>query len=130
MKTKHPEGESVILCIVVDAPGQPRPIHVRPNKRVNPLADGDEEIQLFIGEGDGYDMDGLMQNGYEHCLPKRNGDSSHRFVLIFRHGIEARVSKDTGVALADMSKYPQTAMPGSETDCLASFLSRIRAKAP
>ncbi len=118
------------MCVVVDAPGEPRPIHIRPNKRVKQLADGDEEIQLFIGEGDGYDMDGLMQKGYEHSLPKRYGDTAHRFVLIFRHGIEARVSQDTGVALAEMSKHPQTAMPDSETGCLTSFLSRMRAKAP
>jgi hypothetical protein len=97
---------------------------------VKQLSDGDEEIQLFISEGDGYEMDGLMQKGYEHCLPKRNGDTAHRFVMIFRHGVEARVSEDTGVALAEMSKYPQTSMPDSETGCLASFLSRMRAKHP
>ena len=60
-------GESVVLCVVVDAPGeQVRPVYIRPNKRAKKRSHGDEEIQLFIGQGDAYDMDGLMQSGYEH----------------------------------------------------------------
>ena len=75
-------------------------------------------------------MDGLMQLGYGHCLPKRSGKTAHRFVLIFRHGNEAQVSEDTGVALTEMSDYPQTAPPDTEIGCLASFLSQMRSKAP
>lgn len=93
-------GESVVLCVVVDAPGEPRPVHIRP-KRSKPLAHGDEEIQLDIGESDGYDMDGIMQCGYEHSLPKKKSNA-HRFVLLFRHGNEACVSVDSGKAITDM----------------------------
>ena len=73
-------------CVVVDAPGEPRAVHIRPNKRAKQLADGDEEVQLYVGEGDAYVMDGKMQEGYEHSLPKKRVNKSHRFVLIFRHG--------------------------------------------
>lgn len=126
MKTK---GESVVLCVVVDAPGEPRPIHIRPNKRVKPLSNGDEEIQLYIGEGDGYDMDGIMQAGYEHCLPKKV-NTAHRFALIFKQGNEAIVPIDTGFALTEMPEYSQAIAPYIENGSLVSCLSRIRAKVP
>lgn len=58
-------GEAVVLCVVVDAPSV-RPVCIRPNRRARPLADGDEEVQLHVGQGDAYDMDGTMQAGYEH----------------------------------------------------------------
>jgi alkylated DNA repair dioxygenase AlkB len=90
------QGESIVVCVVVDAPGEIRPLHIRPNKRAKALSQGDEEIQLFIAEGDGYDMNGLMQSGYEHSLPKRVKDNSHRFVLIFRHGRVGFVPQDSG----------------------------------
>lgn len=90
------QGESIVVCVVVDAPGEIRPLHIRPNKRAKALSHGDEEIQLFIAEGDGYDMNGIMQSGYEHSLPKRLKDSSHRFVLIFRHGRVGFVPQDSG----------------------------------
>ena len=59
-------GESVVLCVIVDAPGEARPVYIRPNKRSKMLSNGDEEIQLYMGQGDAYDMDGAMQLGYEH----------------------------------------------------------------
>ena len=90
------QGESIVVCVVVDAPGEIRPLHIRPNKRAKALTHGDEEIQLFIAEGDGYDMNGIMQRGYEHSLPKRVKDNSHRFVLIFRHGRVGFVPQDSG----------------------------------
>jgi alkylated DNA repair dioxygenase AlkB len=90
------QGESIVVCVVVDAPGEIRPLHIRPNKRAKKLSQGDEEIQLFIAEGDGYDMNGIMQRGYEHSLPKRVKDNSHRFVLIFRHGRVGFVPQDSG----------------------------------
>ena len=48
------QGESKVTCIVPESPGVSRPVHVRPKKSVkNPLRDGDEEIQLFVRQGDG-----------------------------------------------------------------------------
>lgn len=113
--------------MVVDAPGEPMPVHVRPNVRTGPLSDGDEEIQLYVGEGDGYDMDGTMQSsGYEHRLPKRSGCGAHRFVLIFRHGNVASVPVDSGVAIAELAGCGDVAEDGD----IATLFSRIRVKRP
>ena len=120
------EGESVVLCVVVDAPGEPRPVHVRPNLRSGPLSDLDEEVQLYMGEGDGYDMDGVMQSGYEHRLPKRSDVTSPRFVLIFRHGDVASVPVDSGVALADIAGCDNLDTNGD----VASMFSLLRVKRP
>lgn len=122
-------GESVVLCVVVDAPGEPRPVHIRP-KRSKPLAHGDEEIQLDIGESDGYDMDGIMQCGYEHSLPKKKSNA-HRFVLLFRHGNEACVSVDSGKAITDMqTDQTQIEESSTESSSLMPLLSKLRVKPP
>ncbi|KAL3791788.1 hypothetical protein ACHAW5_009421 [Stephanodiscus triporus] len=128
------QGESVVLCVVVDAPGEPRPVHVRPNVRAGgPLSDGDEEIQLYVGEGDGYDMDGTMQRGYEHRLPKRVGCCSHRFVLIFRHGDVGSVPVDSGVSvvelLAGCGGGDDDEVVAEDGD-ISTLFSRIRVKRP
>ena len=115
---------------MVDAPGDPRPVHIRP-KRSKPLAHGDEEIQLDIGESDGYDMDGVMQCGYEHSLPKKKSNA-HRFVLLFRHGNQACVSVDSGEAITDMHT-DQTQIEESSTgssNSLMPLLSKLRVKPP
>ena len=115
--------------MVVDAPGEPRPVHIRP-KRSKPLAHGDEEIQLDIGESDGYDMDGIMQNGYEHSLPKKKSNA-HRFVLLFRHGNEARVSVDSGKSITDMqTDQTQIEKSNTESNSLMPLLSKLRVKPP
>ena len=115
--------------MVVDAPGEARPVHVRPNVRAGLLSDGDEEIELYLGEGDGYDMDGVMQGGYEHRLPKRKHSKAHRFVLIFRQGNAASVPVDSGVALAELAGRGG-GDPIPEDGDLASLFSRLRVKRP
>ena len=49
------QGESKVTCIVPECPGErPRPVYVRPKKNAKtPLQDDDEEIQLFVRQGDG-----------------------------------------------------------------------------
>mmetsp|Transcript_26613 Transcript_26613/g.54835 ORF Transcript_26613/g.54835 Transcript_26613/m.54835 type:complete len:957 (-) Transcript_26613:496-3366(-) len=49
-------------------------------------------------------MDGWMQVGYEHSLPKKKKNTNHRFVLIFRHGNMASVSHDSGISIIDLAK--------------------------
>ncbi len=88
--------------------------------------DGDEEIQLYVGETDGYDMDGVMQCGYEHRLPKRTDSPSPRFVLIFRHGDVASVPIDSGMAVADIVGCDDLDMDGD----VASMFSLLRVKRP
>ena len=121
-----------MLCVVVEAPGDsPRSVRVRPNKKIEPLRHGDEEIQLLdLREGDAYDMDEDMQRGYEHCVPKRKNDKSHRFVLIFRQGRAASISEDSGVALSDLSKLDDEGSGGVDDSSLLSSLSKVRIKPP
>ena len=44
-------------------------------------------------------MDGYMQESYEHCLPKKLKNNSHRFVLIFREGDTLFVPQDSGMSV-------------------------------
>jgi len=119
------QGETVVVCVVVDAPGEIRPLCIRPNKRTKPLCHGDEEIQLFIAEGDGYDMDGYMQDNYEHSLPKKLKSNSHRFVLIFRHGNTGFVPQDSGVSV--LKKGGDESISGEEWN-VVSAITKLRPK--
>ncbi len=80
-----------------------------------------------MGEGDGYDMDGVMQSGYEHRLPKKSSAKAPRFVLIFRHGDLASVPVDSGVALADLAGGGDHL---EEDKNPASLFTRLRVKRP
>lgn len=51
------QGEALILCIVVDSQSHARPILVKPKTDAG-FRDGDEEIIIFVGQGDAYEMDG------------------------------------------------------------------------
>jgi len=55
------QGEVLILCIIAESQNCTRPILIRP-KGHNPLQDGDEEIIVFVGQGDAYEMDGKYFN--------------------------------------------------------------------
>lgn len=35
-----------MLCVVIDSPGEPRPLLIRPKKNHHMLREGDEEIEL------------------------------------------------------------------------------------
>jgi len=93
------QGEVLILCIIAESQNCTRPILIRP-KGHYPLQDGDEEIIVFVGQGDAYEMDGQMQLSYEHCMPKKEDDmSAKRSVVVFRHGRSVPVTFDTGTPL-------------------------------
>jgi hypothetical protein len=49
-----------------------------------------------MATADAYAMDGHMQKGYEHCIPKKEKVNSHRLVMIFRHGKVRCVPVDNG----------------------------------
>lgn len=51
------QHEVLILCIIADSQNCTRPILIRP-KGHDPLQEGDEEIIVFVGQGDAYEMDG------------------------------------------------------------------------
>ena len=72
-----------------------------------PLQDGDEEIELWIEEGDCYTMDRGVQIGYEHQVPKVPSYGSRREAHTERraaplqgrgrgHGYAERVPRTTG----------------------------------
>lgn len=121
------QGEVLILCIIVESQTCTRPILIRPKDNA-PLQDGDEEIIVFVGQGDAYEMDGTsfffllniikivmfptnirlirikgtMQLYYEHCIPKKEDDPfAKRTVVVFRHGKQNDVMFDTGIPVFD-----------------------------
>ena len=111
------QGETLVLAVVVESRALRR-VRFRPSRQwharapppppgapggTRALEDGDEELELWIAEGDAYSMDGAVQHGYEHCVPKAPalGDAGRRMVIIFRAGDIAAVPVDTGDALVD-----------------------------
>jgi alkylated DNA repair dioxygenase AlkB len=52
------QAESIILCTVIESQSGPRPVKIRPKIGSGPREDGDEEIELYVDEGDAYEMDG------------------------------------------------------------------------
>ena len=89
------------MAVVVES-HEMRPLKIRPTKSKS-LSDGDEEIELFIGEGDAYAMDGHMQKGYEHCLTKKKNVNSHRNIV-------------TAKRMAHHSVQPADPIPHLETE--------------
>jgi alkylated DNA repair dioxygenase AlkB len=117
------QGETCIFCVV--AVGDPRRrvrIHVF-QKLTNRsgFQEGDEIIELFLGAGDAYEMDGVMQQSYSHCVPKMkrlqaNANTSEnkvdinplvqRICVVFRRGVEKYFARDTGTAARLQPKQP------------------------
>jgi hypothetical protein len=82
----HLTGEALVVCVTVSCP-EPRPLHIRPKKsKTRSLSSGDEQIEIYPSEGDAYDMDGVMQLGYEHSLPRKKSTQSHRLAIVLRNG--------------------------------------------
>ena len=86
------QAENCVLAVVIESDGI-RPVCIRPNKKVKDLEEGDEEVELYPGQGDGYELDAGCQQGYEHALPKRKEVKARRMVAIFRQGESMRIAK-------------------------------------
>ena len=121
------QGEKVILALVVNTPsnnihfgkshGVSRRTVIRPFKRLK-LEKGDEYIELFLGKGDAYEMNGEMQNYYSHSVPpnKNRTSVSHgdnnttseasldqsRIVIVFRVGDCVMFKDDNGTPYKDL----------------------------
>lgn len=106
------QGETLVMCVVLQSDGGLRKVCFRPKQEATstrraakasprkkrrssahsgeaPLADGDEELELWIGAGDAYSMDRGVQVGYEHAVPKRPAREpsiGRRIVAIMRSG--------------------------------------------
>ena len=87
------QDETNVLAVVVESKAQ-RPVCIRPKGAYKV---GDEELELYIGEGDGYELTGEVQKHYEHSLPKRKDVTEKRTCMIFRHGRRRKVESDSGV---------------------------------
>jgi alkylated DNA repair dioxygenase AlkB len=119
------QGENRIFCLVVESSSIPeaRPLKIRRNcgyskkakkgGQAEHLEEGDEEVELYPMSGDGYEMDGIVQQHYVHSLPaeratiqKQHGtddSGGRRFALIFRQGAEKKVCQDSGTEIASIS---------------------------
>ena len=75
-------------------------------------------------------MDGHMQMSYEHCLPRKEGDSdAKKSIIVFRHGLTATVLSDTGVPVH--SSIPITINnPPDANDVAADGRSNFVTEAP
>ena len=51
------QGETKILTVVVESPSSPRRVRIKV-KGSHELEHGDEELELYLGAGDAYEMDG------------------------------------------------------------------------
>ncbi|GMH99295.1 hypothetical protein TrST_g3156 [Triparma strigata] len=103
------QGETSVLALVVECK-EARPVYIRPHRNVA-RAEGDEEVQLFVRQGDAYELDAGCQAGYEHSLPKRAQSKERRMVAIFKQGIPTTVDEDSGVCVventnASINRYP------------------------
>ena len=89
------QEESQVLGVVVESKAQ-RPVCIRPKGSKSQYRVGDEEVELYVGEGDGYELTSGIQENYEHSLPKRKEISERRMCMIFRHGRRKDIQKDSG----------------------------------
>ena len=73
-------------------------------------------------------MDGEMQKHYQHCLPKKPKSHECRNVLVvFRHGMEKAVNKDSGEAESDLAISKGINIYGVDSQSLFSLVRRVRA---
>ena len=90
------QEEKTTLAVVVESKAR-RPVCIRPKGGKSAYKVGDEELTLYIGEGDGYELTGEVQDHYEHSLPKLKDVTERRTCMIFRHGKRREVESDSGV---------------------------------
>ena len=90
------QGETEIACIILQTTADPRPVLFRrTGKAAKPI------IELKLGQGSVYSMNGEMQRYYQHKVPKMNrirpiSAEDRRIVLICRQG-NTVVTSDNGV---------------------------------
>ena len=101
------QGEKLILAVVVDAPDTNiRKVEIR-------SVHDNEKIVLYLQRGDGYAMDGKMQNHYTHGVPEaketttdstgETEESDRRISVIFRYGRKVTYIKDSGKPCTSLS---------------------------
>jgi hypothetical protein len=63
MNFDHSRGEILFLCVVIQGTHE---VMFKPMGSINTLEDNQEEITLFLGEGDAFEVDGMHQSCL-HC---------------------------------------------------------------
>jgi len=90
------QGEIKILSALIQSPATPRRVLIQ-------NVDKTEQFELFLGAGDAYDMDGVMQEHYTHSVPEAaNDDTTNRIALVLRQGDFKTYDKDSGRALENL----------------------------
>jgi alkylated DNA repair dioxygenase AlkB len=121
------QGEQLIVTALVSSP-RVRRMSIRPmsSKTVGNVV-GDQQLELFLGAGDAYSMDGAMQKHYLHSVPSDkkcceasvpNTDSvlSPRIAVVFRQGTQCLQYKDSGKPLASL--LPRVRLPYLYGNCI------------
>lgn len=125
------QGETLVFCVVLQSQGGPRRVRFRPKfasaspkrkrRRLSCLQRGDEELELWLDEGDAYSMDGEVQVGYEHSVPKVAEEAGRRIVAIMRAGKLFRSSdekcQDTGEAAKSLVPPGKRLLAFGALDC-------------
>ncbi|GMH73414.1 hypothetical protein TL16_g13072 [Triparma laevis f. inornata] len=118
------QGETSVLAVVVECEDS-RPVHIKPHDKIA-KQEGDEQVQLFVRQGDAYELDAGCQAGYEHSLPKKEKSHKRRMVAIFKQGDQRFLAKDSGVSVKTSAtsspttnQYPWVKnLQGEFFDCL------------
>jgi alkylated DNA repair dioxygenase AlkB len=125
------QGEQLIVTALVSSP-RVRRMSIRPmsSKTVGNVV-GDQQLELFLGAGDAYSMDGAMQKHYLHSVPSdkkcceatsvANTDSvlSPRIAIVFRQGTQCLQYKDSGKPLASL--LPRVRLPYLYGNCIGAL---------
>ena len=103
MHADNKQGEEYILTLVLLQTNQARDIVITPKNNLS------IQYTITLCEGDGYAMDGAMQQSYLHSVPKvsradlrqrqpeiKDGNTEQRLVIVFRRGKYEEYRKDSG----------------------------------
>lgn len=97
------QGETLIVSAIV-LQDRPRKLVIRPKQMR-----AEEKVELLLGAGDVYEMDGEMQKWYTHELPPLPGIdpgmatcAGKRMSIVLRRGVERKFTKDNGEDVEDL----------------------------
>ena len=99
------QGESLIACVVIETPPD-RKIDIRVKEEYRESDADDVQYQLEVSKGSVYIMNGVMQQKFEHRVPKSK-NSGTRIVIAFRDGTAKTVMDNGVIASAPRTKLPK-----------------------
>jgi hypothetical protein len=106
------QDETVIFTVLAYSP-YPRRIVIKKTKSERDDSDNDdcERYELFLREGGGYCMDGVMQQSYLHGVPavaKQPYGHWPRLAIVLRRGRPGWYQRDSGQVLSDLAPREPT----------------------